>query len=740
MVDINILQFIYIQYMSCFGISCCSDDTVINQPRRQSKTIISEPTHDQYSESDETTGSPSVSDMCEPPVLSKENLLIRISSEINLLKNKATSYDDLPIDLTNINVPRMVVIGTQTAGKSTLINKLIGYDLLPTGNNMVTRSPVLIHLEKISHLYPSEETLHISYVRDGNSVDYYTCQLACLNYSTIKKMIEDITKKITSSKFSISTSPITIKIKSHTVSPMLLIDLPGMVTMARGDKGQQQNIVEDIKNLTIDQITQTGTLVLLVMQAKLDLETDVALPIIKKIREDNKTIKAIGIMTKPDLMNMDDRKQFDECVGSNTFGPSVNLDYGYFVVNNLNDTDSWYSEYYGKKSQIVASKRYGIKQLSQFCKRRHMNMLIDSMSSIRQGLEVFKSKLTEICPQINEELEKQNEKQLFIDTNIAILEKLIVSSIDSTGQKHNMGAALTVIMNNFKNQVNALDPFSKTNLPDDKLQKIIDSYEEYIPTTSHKHSRILKNLLADEEMQPVIKLKSYAWSCIEQINAKILETIQMFLNDKTLDLYPTKLNSYQFQIKDFPKLHAFIIKTTNSILSNNAKTAIAIIERQLIIDEIGSYLTENKLKKKEVVVSLENRLNQCLEKDNCDAIENSPKVTIQSFGTGITVAQMIEKQDMPSTDDIRTLTTQCYADVVDIFYSTAIKAITADLLHNLKLRYAIEMFREFKNFDQDIEVLFYESVESVKQKRTIMEFNKDVDGILKDIDSLISYK
>ena len=49
---------------------------------------------------------------------------------------------------TNIDVPRLVVVGTQSSGKSSLLNNIISMDIMPTGKTMVTRVPLNIQLNQ----------------------------------------------------------------------------------------------------------------------------------------------------------------------------------------------------------------------------------------------------------------------------------------------------------------------------------------------------------------------------------------------------------------------------------------------------------------------------------------------------------------------------------------------------------------------------------------------------------------
>lgn len=50
------------------------------------------------------------------------------------------------IEETGIALPRIVVVGEQSSGKSSLLEALIGYDILPTGGGTVTRRPLYLRL------------------------------------------------------------------------------------------------------------------------------------------------------------------------------------------------------------------------------------------------------------------------------------------------------------------------------------------------------------------------------------------------------------------------------------------------------------------------------------------------------------------------------------------------------------------------------------------------------------------
>lgn len=50
------------------------------------------------------------------------------------------------VEELGISLPRIVVVGEQSSGKSSVLEALIGYDILPTGSGIVTRRPLWLRL------------------------------------------------------------------------------------------------------------------------------------------------------------------------------------------------------------------------------------------------------------------------------------------------------------------------------------------------------------------------------------------------------------------------------------------------------------------------------------------------------------------------------------------------------------------------------------------------------------------
>ena len=64
---------------------------------------------------------------------------------INKLQDVFNSLGFSPIDL-----PQLVVVGSQSTGKSSVLEHIVGRDFLPRGNDIVTRRPLVLQLYNVS--------------------------------------------------------------------------------------------------------------------------------------------------------------------------------------------------------------------------------------------------------------------------------------------------------------------------------------------------------------------------------------------------------------------------------------------------------------------------------------------------------------------------------------------------------------------------------------------------------------
>ena len=74
----------------------------------------------------------------------------------------------------NIELPQIVVVGSQSAGKSSVLESIVGRDFLPRGSGIVTRCPLILNLRHIEDVdsdgseinHPAEEYAEFAH-REG---------------------------------------------------------------------------------------------------------------------------------------------------------------------------------------------------------------------------------------------------------------------------------------------------------------------------------------------------------------------------------------------------------------------------------------------------------------------------------------------------------------------------------------------------------------------------------------------
>ncbi|KAJ4713878.1 Dynamin-like [Melia azedarach] len=107
----------------------------------------------------------------------------------------------------------VVALGSVGAGKSAVLNSLIGHPVLPTGENGATRAPISIDLQKDGSLSSKSIILQI----DNKSQQ--------VSASALRHSLQDRLSKGVSGK---SRDEIYLKLRTSTAPPVKLIDLPGL--------------------------------------------------------------------------------------------------------------------------------------------------------------------------------------------------------------------------------------------------------------------------------------------------------------------------------------------------------------------------------------------------------------------------------------------------------------------------------------------------------------------------------
>jgi dynamin 1-like protein len=116
-----------------------------------------------------------------------------------------------------LDLPLITVVGSQSSGKSSVLETLVQRDFLPRGSGIVTRRPLILQLVTLSNAGAEEygEFLHI---KDKKFYDF----------GEIRQEIERETSRLAGGNKGISRMPIHLRIFSPKVLNLTLVDLPGL--------------------------------------------------------------------------------------------------------------------------------------------------------------------------------------------------------------------------------------------------------------------------------------------------------------------------------------------------------------------------------------------------------------------------------------------------------------------------------------------------------------------------------
>ena len=185
-----------------------------------------------------------------------------------------------------IKLPRICSLGTQSSGKSSVLESIVGLDFLPRGDGVVTRRPLELRLCHINH---GEPWAVFEEIKGEKFTDF----------NKVRETIESLTDKVCVGEKNIVDQPIVLNVYSQTCPDLTLVDLPGVTRVPVGK--QPKNIEEITKNMAKRYVSDSLTIILCVIAANSDIATSDGLKLAKEI--DTGGTRTIGVLTKLDIMD-----------------------------------------------------------------------------------------------------------------------------------------------------------------------------------------------------------------------------------------------------------------------------------------------------------------------------------------------------------------------------------------------------------------------------------------------------
>ncbi|KAJ9054495.1 vacuolar protein sorting-associated protein 1 [Entomophthora muscae] len=385
---------------------------------------------------------------------------------INKLQDAfATVGASNPVDL-----PQIVVIGSQSSGKSSVLENIVGRDFLPRGTGIVTRRPLVLQLynNKTPKVMPNAKGGDAP-VEEWGEFLHLPGQIFT-DFNKIRQEIANETDLKTGKNAGISPSPINLRIFSPNVLTLTLVDLPGLTKVPVGD--QPKDIEKQIRDMIMKYITKPNAIILAVTAANTDLANSDGLKLALEI--DPKGTRTIGVLTKVDLMDR----------GTDVIdilaGRVISLVLGYVPVVNRGQKDI--SNNKSITTALEAEKEYfeshpSYKSKAEFCGSpflsKKLNMLLmkhirntlpEIKSKIQAALAKYQAELSQLGDPLDDESTHQSNMVLSIITEFCNDYRTVLEgkARDLSTYELSGGARIGFVFHEvFANAVRNIDPFDQ---------------------------------------------------------------------------------------------------------------------------------------------------------------------------------------------------------------------------------------------------------------------------------------
>ena len=243
----------------------------------------------------------------------------RFLATLNKLQDVFTTAG---VSSKEIDLPQIVVVGSQSTGKSSVLENIAKQNFLPRGMGIVTRRPLVLQMIQATSkkvITGVQFDTWAQFLHQGDKL--YT------DMDAIQKEIVDDTNRKCGSNKGISDDPIHLKLYSTRIPSLTLVDLPGLTKIPVGD--QPRDIDQRIERLVRSYIVKENSIILAVSAGNVDIANSDSLKLAREV--DPTGSRTIAVITKCDLMENNDESS------AVLNGTSVDVKLGLIGVINRNN-------------------------------------------------------------------------------------------------------------------------------------------------------------------------------------------------------------------------------------------------------------------------------------------------------------------------------------------------------------------------------------------------------------------
>ncbi|XP_061570982.1 dynamin-1-like protein isoform X1 [Cololabis saira] len=448
-----------------------------------------------------------------------------------------------------IQLPQIAVVGTQSSGKSSVLESLVGSDLLPRGTGIVTRRPLILQLV---HVEPGDARKNEDGGREGEEWGKFlhTKNKIYTDFDEIRQEIENETERVSGNNKGISDEPIHLKIFSPHVVNLTLVDLPGITKVPVGD--QPKDIEIQIKDLIVKHISNPNSIILSVTAANTDMATSEALKVAREVDPDGR--RTLAVVTKLDLMDAG-TDAMDVLMGRVIpvkLGIIGCVNRSQLDINNKKSVaDAIRDEHaFLQKKYPSLANRNGTKYLARTLNRLLMHHIRECLPELKTRINVLAAQYQSLLSSYGEPVEDQSATLLQLITKFATE---YCNTIEGTAKYIETaelcgGARICYIFHEtFGRTLESVDPLGGLST--------IDILTAIRNATGPRPSLFVPEVSFELLVKKQVKrLEEPSLRCVELVHEEMQRIIQHCSNYSTQEL------------QRFPKLHEAIVEVVTSLL------------------------------------------------------------------------------------------------------------------------------------------------------------------------------